>query len=208
MVIEDPGMKLVPAFCTVEIPDNVNHSFVSRPLIADTSHQVFDDLITRAEYQSEVDNFQVRIMDSNDADSFSDGSKVPAHATANPFLNKTFDEIESWFLENIRTPRRSGFCHDNFVILDERSVKDGTCILVCTQADPAQQLRSEFDMVLTTALNCDVYGEGFGRGASGPFLRTGTEMTLQGIRLAETGGMYMENGVPMVDEEWREFSRK
>jgi hypothetical protein len=92
------------------------------------------------------------------------------------------------------------------MILDEESVADEICTIVCVFDKPAGRVRCEFKMALDVVLWID--HDGTTEEICGPFSRTGVVLTEENNKLVLDRGMYMEGMEVKVDEYWREFSQK
>ncbi len=157
----------------------------------------------------EDESYLLRIMDKTEIADIRAGTRSPVSAPdGNPFLGLSVEEVGAWFETHIRKAHAEGFARSVFIILDEKSVEKENCLLVCWQADPEQRLRCDWWMALHQCLICDIYREGLGRGSAGPFLRTGTELTVHGYEMVVNNGSWMNKGVPEVDEGWKAFAKR
>ena len=83
--------------------------------------------------------------------------QIPSSPTA--FLGHTLQEIQDWFDENITQPYTEGsmYLPGCFVVLDDRTVEDDTCIFVYTDdSGEIQSLRCTFDVVMWNIICCDL----------------------------------------------------
>ena len=73
------------------------------------------------------------IIDTKDITTITKGSSP--HITSSPtaFLGHTLQEVHDWFDANITQPRPKRFMHHCFLVLDDKSAEDESCIFVCTQ---------------------------------------------------------------------------
>jgi hypothetical protein len=96
-----------------------------------------------------------------------------------------------------------------FLVLDNESIEDESCIFVATQySAPGEihSLRCDFDVAYQNALICDVQEISIEEGVPGSFMRSGVTMTKENLELALKGDLCIEDGEVKLDEEWRDFS--
>jgi hypothetical protein len=131
-----PAPTLIPIYCTAEIPPEVSyvllfptklHDILTRTL----SHQLIDTLITRNFVYSIPSLYLVddahRATDAFDTCTF---AKPPTAPFTSPFLNHTLGQLREHFMS---FPDIGHFFSTfTFIVLDERSIRDETCLIVTT----------------------------------------------------------------------------
>jgi hypothetical protein len=132
--------------------------------------------------------------------------QIPSSPTA--FLGHTLLEIRDWFDENITQPHSERYTPHCFLVLDDETVEDHTCIFVCTQDSAPgeiQSLRCTFDLAMQNVISCDFQGHSIEEGTMGNFMRSGVTMTKENLKLVMDGGLYIEGGEVKLDQAWRDF---
>ena len=96
-----------------------------------------------------------------------------------------------------------------FLVIDEKSTEDNSCIFVCTHySAPGEMhsLRCGFELALQNVFTCDVQGRSIEEGLTGSFMRSGVTMTKENQKLAQNRGLYIEGGEVKLNQAWRDFS--
>jgi len=97
-----------------------------------------------------------------------------------------------------------------FLVIDDETREDDSCIFVCTQdSAPGEiqgSLRCGFEVALQNVVACGVQGKSIEEGLMGSFMRSGMTMTKENLKLAQDGGLYIEDGEVKLDQAWRDFS--
>ena len=84
------------------------------------------------------------VLSSRDVSSHMNGTRVPSTQFSTPFKSASFQSLIDTFEKDIQ-PRASDWSRVCFAILDERSVKDNTLIVVVTKiGDPPRSFRCDF----------------------------------------------------------------
>ena len=156
--------------------------------------QTLESLLDRSEdYLLEFDSpeeltlasEQIVFMDTKDISNITAVSspQIPSSPTA--FLGHTLPEIRDWFDENITQPESEIYMPYCFLVLDDKTVEDDSCIFVCTNNDSApgeiQSVRCTFDVVMANVIACDVKGETIDDDTMGEFFRSGVTMTKENV---------------------------
>jgi len=167
---------------------------------------------------------ELAFIDSKDLSTISGCSAFSEFRTpTTPFLEHTVQEVRDWFDVNIVLLQRKGFMHSCFLVLDERTNEDDTCLFVWTNEEaheeriqtngdplcgtpdsPFLSLRCHFDMAMEVATLCDV-GKEIEYGTMGSFRRSGTVMDKDCLNLVMNGGLYFGGGEVNLDQSWRDF---
>jgi hypothetical protein len=149
------------------------------------------------------------IIDTKDIATINKGSSLPIASCPTAFLGLSLKEVRDWFDANITQPYLKGFTPHCFLVIDDESTEDHSCIFVCTQdSAPGEihSLRCGFEVALQNVVACDIQGESIEEGLLGSFMRSGVTMTKENLKLAEDGGLYIEDGEVKLDQAWRDFS--
>ena len=105
--------------------------------------------------------------------------QIPSSPTA--FLGHTLQEICDWFDENITQPEPEGYAPCCFLVLDDKTVEDDTCIFVCTDdSGEIQSLRCTFDLVMWNFIGCHELNESVDDNM-GYFIKSGATMTKENM---------------------------
>ena len=186
-------------------------------LIAYSMTQTLDYFLQCTEkYLIEVDTSEppepmsesIVFIDSKDITTITDGTSPPITSCPTAFCGHSIHEIHGWFETNISQPRANGYLHHCYLILDDKSAEDDTCIFVCTlDSAPGEikSLRCGFEIALQTAHVCGIGGDSIEEGVMGSFMRSGVTMTKENLKLARNRGRYIENGEVKVDQAWKDF---
>ncbi|KAF9465108.1 hypothetical protein BDZ94DRAFT_407626 [Collybia nuda] len=215
----DDGLRC-PVFCVADIPASTLDVF-----LVCTEERMKTERVTNGIKDASE---RVVIIDTEDLSKIVKGSSVPVGPFVSPFIGKTIEEVGEWFSANIARPERTGYMHRCFVVLDAQSDEDETCIVACIRerehrdmegsghsAEGAKDMETETETVLQS-LRCDFYlgvqnavvcemGQDMGEGVMGSFMRSGMMMTEEGLKRAESGGLYIEHGEVKLDQAWRDF---
>jgi len=147
------------------------------------------------------------IIDTKDITTITEGSSPPVSSSPTAFLNRTLQEVRDWFGANITQPCPEGFMPYCFLVLDDKSTEDNSCVFVCTQDSAPgeiESLRCEFDVALDNAVVCDM-GQSIEEGSMERFMRSGVTMTKENLKLVMHGGLYIEGGEVKLDQRWRDL---
>ena len=128
------------------------------------------------------------------------GATRPAKAFTSPFLGETIEQVRDWFVANI-TPIDDGYTAFSFLIMDSQTVKDNTCLLVCTLSDEIQTVRCDFDVAQLQILSIEYGSEGMRDGTRDLFIDTGEIMTKEMYDIAVEGRLYVEDGKLRITNE-------
>ncbi|PPQ67446.1 hypothetical protein CVT26_007240 [Gymnopilus dilepis] len=189
-----------PVFCTANIPVTTLNYLLE---CSEEYLSEFDKLRT----PMPIYHYMV-IMDSKNLSTITEGSSPPVTSCPTAFLGHTLQEIHDWFQTNISQPYASGYSSSCFLVLDEESEEDDTCIFVCTQDEAPGEihsLRCGFELALQNAVVCGIGGDSMEEGVLGSYMRSGVTMTKEHYKLALNGGCYIEDGEVKVDQACRDF---
>ena len=95
-----------------------------------------------------------------------------------------------------------------FLVLDDQSAEDDTCVFVATQDAPPGEihsLRCGFEVAMANAIICGIQGRSIEEDVLGSFMRSGITMTKENLELANNEGVYVGDGEIKVNEAWRNF---
>ncbi|CAA7260773.1 unnamed protein product [Cyclocybe aegerita] len=192
-------MSLCAVFCIADIPSHVLNAFVER-----------SEQFLRGEYpffhDTRVEDHLVILTSTEDIPD--EGAPLPIHSFKSPFLDQTVEDIRDWFDLNITQDEDfeivyMPYC---FVVLDERSVTDETCLFVSTDVEdaPFKSIRCDFYVAYHVAIQC-TETQTIEEDYIGFFLRSGMVMTRELKKLALDGGLYIEGGEVKVDQEFKDL---
>jgi hypothetical protein len=218
----DDGSNRCPVFCTAAIPTTVSQrtSPVYRRKVLFSSIlalQTLDLLLQRTEEyfsESRTPSFPTQasdwlvIMDTKDIATITHGSSHPMTSSPTAFLGLSLEEVHDWFITNISQPCSDKFTSDCFLLLDDESTEDNSCIFVCTQdSAPGEihSLRCVFELAYHNVIACDIQGHSIEEATMGCFMRSGVTMTQENMKLVDSGGLYIEDGEVKLDHAWRDF---
>ncbi|KAF8187785.1 hypothetical protein BJ912DRAFT_1143597 [Pholiota molesta] len=191
-------MDRCPVFCIADIPTT------TLDLLLECTQEYLDEP-TPSAHVSE----RVVIMHTKDIATITKGSSPPITSSPTAFLGLSLEEVRDWFAANITEPCAERFMSHCFLVLDNESIEDESCIFVATQYSAPGEihaLRCDFDVAYQSALICDVQEISIEEGVTGSFMRSGVTMTKENLELALHGGLCIADGEVKVDEEWRDFS--
>jgi len=100
-------------------------------------------------------------MDTKDIATITNGSSPPIASCPTAFLGLSLKEVCDWFDANITQSHPEGFKPHCFLVIDDESTEDDSCIFVCTQdSAPGEihSLRCGFELALQNVVACDVQG--------------------------------------------------
>jgi hypothetical protein len=120
------------------------------------------------------------IMDTKDIATITKGASLPITTSPTAFLGLSLEEVRDWFDANITQRRPKGFMPHCFLVIDNESTEDDSCVFVCTQdSAPGElhSLRCGFEVALQNAVTCGVQGKSIEEGLMGSFMRSGMTMT-------------------------------
>ncbi|KAF8899802.1 hypothetical protein CPB84DRAFT_1780012 [Gymnopilus junonius] len=196
----DSGCRC-PVFCTADIPA------ATLNLLLQFVEEYISEFLDDPTLSMQVSDLIV-IMGTNDITTITEGSSSPVTSSPTAFLDHTLQQVQEWFEINITQPFTKGFTSHCFLVLDNKTTEDDSCIFVSTlDSAPGEihSLRCNFDVAMINVTSCDIQGESIEEGATGNFMRSGVTMTRENLRLVTNGGIYIENGEVMIDEAWRNF---
>ena len=101
------------------------------------------------------------IMETKDITTITKGSSPPIASCPTAFLGLSLKEVCDWFDANITQSHPEGFKPHCFLVIDDESTEDDSCIFVCTQdSAPGEihSLRCGFELALQNVVACDVQG--------------------------------------------------
>lgn len=204
------GETRCPVFCTADIPATVSQrkspAYRYKVLFSSILALQTLDLLLECteEYLSKFNspNYTARvsdrlIIDTKDIATITKGSSLPIASSPTAFLGLSLKEVRDWFDANITQPHLEGFMPHCFLVIDDESTEDDSCIFVCTQdSAPGEihSLRCDFEVALQNVVACGVQGKSIEEGLMGSFMRSGMTMTKENLKLAQDGGLYIEDG--------------
>lgn len=136
---------------------------------------------------------EIAFMTSKDVSAITSGATIPAKAFASPFLGETIEQVNEWFIANIR-PIDDGFTGFSFLIMDSQTVEDNTCLLVCNLDDEVETVRCGFDVAQTQINSIEFGSEGMRDGYRDLFMDTGEVMTRELYDISVEGGLLVKDG--------------
>jgi len=219
----DDGETRCPVFCIADAPATVSQrkspAYRYKMLFSSILALQTLDLLLECteEYLSEFNSpdytahvsDRLVIMDTKDIATITKGSSLPIASCPTAFLGLSLKEVCDWFDANITQPQLEGFTPHCFLVIDDKSTEDNSCVFVCTQdSAPGEihSLRCSFEVALENVVVCDVQGRSMEEGLMGSFMRSGVTMTKENLKLAQDGGLYIEGGEVKLDQTWRDFS--
>jgi hypothetical protein len=217
------GQTRCAVFCTADIPATVSQRksptyrykvLFSSILALQTLHLLFECTEEYlSQFNSPNDTIHVSdwliIIDTKDIATITKVSSLPIASSPTAFLGLSLKEVRDWFDANITQPHSEGFIPHCFLVIDDESTEDDSCIFVCTRdSAPGEihSLRCGFELALQNVVTCDVQGRSIEEGLMGSFMRSGVTMTKGNLKLAQDGGLYIEDGEVKLDQAWRDFS--
>ena len=119
------------------------------------------------------------IMTADNIRNFSFGPSLPTEILQSPFQGKSVEEIHIWFNSNLDRFGTDEVMETVFVILDTRTIEDGTCLLVSAldDAKTSKSLRSDSYMVLAAEMNTVIGNDTFEGDLYGSIARSGFVLT-------------------------------
>ncbi|KAJ3501805.1 hypothetical protein NLJ89_g9173 [Agrocybe chaxingu] len=195
-------MSLCAVFCIADMPSKVLNAFVER-----------SEQFLKAEYpffhDTRVEDHFVIITSTDDIPD--EGAPLPVQSFKSPFLGKTVKEVRDWFDINITQDEEFDISYMPycFIILDERSIQDETCLFVSTDVEdaPFKSIRGDFYVGYHVAIQC-TEKQSIEEDYIGFFLRSGMVMTRELKKLALDDGLYIEGGEVKIDQEFRDLMEK
>ncbi|KAF8187789.1 hypothetical protein BJ912DRAFT_969671 [Pholiota molesta] len=197
----DDGETRCPVFCTADIPTT------TLDLLLECTEEYLAGF-NSGNYIAHVSDRLV-IIDTKDITTITKGSSPPVASSPTAFVGLSLKEVRDWFDANITQRRPKGFMPHCFLVIDNESTEDDSCVFVCTQdSAPGElhSLRCGFEVALQNAVTCGVQGKSIEEGLMGSFMRSGMTMTKGNMKLAQDRGLYIEGGEVKLDEAWRDFS--
>ncbi|KAF8187776.1 hypothetical protein BJ912DRAFT_418964 [Pholiota molesta] len=192
-----------PVFCTADIPTTM------LDFLLECTAEYFSKFgFNSSSYTPQSSDYLV-IMDTKDIATITKGSSHPITSSPTAFLGLSLKEVHDWFNANITQPRPNGFMPYCFLVLDNESIKDATCVFVCTRdSAPGEihSLRCVFELAFQNVIACDLQGHSIEEGITGSFMRSGIIMTEENYKIASHGGLYIEGGEVKLNQAWRDFS--
>jgi hypothetical protein len=143
---------------------------------------------------------EIAFITSKDISAVTSGATRPAKAFTSPFLGETVQQVNDWFVANIR-PIDDGFTGFSFLIMDSQTVEDNTCLLVCNLDDEVETVRCDFDVAQSQINSIEFGSEGMRDGYRDLFMDTGEVMTKELYDISVEGRLYVEDGKLKVKEE-------
>jgi hypothetical protein len=123
-------VQMYGTFCTANIPLQVryNRPVLLRLPLSNTALKILDEYIDKF-YKGSFDladqdcGTAPCILETDNLDSITHGSRQPMRAFKSPFLGKSDNEIRAWMREH----KHPSFSQLTFTILDNDTVKNKTC---------------------------------------------------------------------------------
>ncbi|KAF9481461.1 hypothetical protein BDN70DRAFT_991865 [Pholiota conissans] len=186
----------IPIFCTAEIPEEILSSFIA----------CTEDAISENHWpESKPVDYVVFMTTLDPGTRVADNAFAPMGAFASPFLGWTLEQLRDWFRVHC-DPKSGDYSRYTFIVLDDQSVKDETCLLVDHHDSTViSSLRADFYAPLPEALGIEYRGAWMEEGILGSFMRSGIVMTKENMKLAMNGGLYIERGEVKLDQAWKDF---
>jgi len=123
------------------------------------------------------------IMTADNIRNSSFGPSLPAEILQSPFQGKSVKEIHIWFDSNLDRFGTDEVMETVFVILDTRTIEDGTCLLASAldDAKTPKSLRSDSYMVLAAEMNTVIGNDTFEGDLYGSIARSGFVLTEENV---------------------------
>ncbi|KAF8187772.1 hypothetical protein BJ912DRAFT_418928 [Pholiota molesta] len=204
-------MGRCPVFCIDDIP------LTTLDLLLQCTEEYLSEINSPSDDIFEASEYLV-IMDTKDIATITQGSSHPmSHimsSSPTAFLGLSLKEVHDWFITNINQPGSDKFTPYCFLVLDNKSIEDDSCIFVCTiedeiNSDPEetdsapeeiQSLRCVFELAYQNVIACDIQGRSIEDNGNGCWMRSGVTMTEENYKLVEHGGSYIEDGEVKLDQ--------
>jgi hypothetical protein len=143
---------------------------------------------------------EVAFITSKDISAITSGATRPARAFTSPFLGETVEQVNDWFIANVRDID-DGYTGFSFLVMDSQTVEDNSCLVVCNLWDEMETVRCDFDMAQSQILSIEFGYEGMRDGCRDIFMDTGAVMTKALYDKYHKGGLYMKDGKLRI-KEW------
>ena len=128
---QDRKWAMIPVFCTARIPNEVARDSSALQAVADTA-QTLDHLLEENILSSNKDSYTIRLLDTMEPGALAaitQPSRAPMPDNfASPFLDMTQEQVCDVFVEHVI--QLEPFAKSVFIILDERTLRDGACLAV------------------------------------------------------------------------------
>jgi hypothetical protein len=138
------------------------------------------------------------ILSTKDIETIKKSSRAPMSPVDSPFLNCSIDEIYEFFLDNVRPlggEISGAWTAHTFIVLDERTVADKTCLICCDAPDFLEEervvlkkIRSDFLMSLSETLCYETFTRCPSESGDGRLLETGEVLTQEAVDRGEREG--------------------
>jgi hypothetical protein len=148
-----------------------------------------DDIFEASEY--------LVIMDTKDIATITEGSSHPMTSSPTAFLGLSLKEVHEWFITNINQPGADKFTPECFLVLDNKSIEDNSCVFVCTidsAPEEIHSLRCVFELAIQNVIACDNQGRSIEDNGNGYFMRSGVTKTV------DDEWLYFEDGEVKLDQ--------
>jgi len=194
-------MGRCPVFCTADIPATT----------LDLLFECTDEYLSEFNSPNNITHASdvLIIIDTKDTATITKESSPPIASSPTAFLGVSLKEVHEWFDANITQPHLEGFTQHCFLVIDDESTEDDTCIFVSTlDSAPGEihSLRCGFEVALLNVIACDIQEQSIEEGFMGSYMRSGMTMTKENLKLAMDGGLYIEGGEVKLNQAWRDFS--
>jgi len=143
---------------------------------------------------------EIAFITSKDISTITSGPTRPARAFTSPFLGETIEQVNDWFIANIRDID-DGYTGFSFLVMDSQTVEDNTCLVVCNLLDEVETVRCDFDVAQDQILSIEFGCEGMRDGYRDLFMDTGAVMTKELFDISVKGHLYVEDGKLKVKEK-------
>jgi len=119
------------------------------------------------------------IMATDNVRTLTFGMSLPIEILQSPFQGKRVEETHTWFNANVDRFSTHLVIQTVFIILDTRTIEDGTCLLVSAldDAKSPKSLRSDSYMALAAAMNTLIGNDTFEGDVYGDYARGGFVLT-------------------------------
>ena len=82
-------------------------------------------------------------------------TRTPSQPFESPWLHNSFEDVKSWFEENVCAVETTDYFSNCFVILDEASAEPETCLMVNISEPNLETVRTDFRIVLDVAMESE-----------------------------------------------------
>jgi len=136
---------------------------------------------------------EVAFITTKDISAITSGASRPAKAFTSPFLGETVQQVNDWFVANIR-PIGNGYTGFSFLLMDSQTVEDNTCLVVCNLLDEVETVRCHFEVAQAQVESIEFGCEGMRDGYRDLFMDTGEVMTEALYDLSVKEQLYVQDG--------------